>query len=456
MASTYDPAYIDWLMNDTQYSGMPSYEEDVWKDQSSWMTPASKGGNLAMDPEFLITSGLVDPGAFQPITSFDPVDAPGYQLKNRWKQGSAYEQYLAGQFEMGKTANEILADIQRFAANPGDDPIARDVVASLPPFIHYDEQTGQQTVTSQPDMRAVGDELRKFESVINSDPTGYTVDPTTGQPMMPTTEDSPMRLALLKAGIVNMPGEAYDPYSFAPAGAREQDAATMTDFVKANAARAATDIGASTDMAKRDAAQKAYQTWLRRIDPAELTASGLVPPTKEIDPYTLDDWSSKSAPGGGALDPGIARARRIIADHRAADDSGGDFGPIQPEGVTFYKGKGKGKQLDRLQVAQAHGLDMGSRGPATSARPAGQMRGAQALTAAMRRAAGEAQTQVIKNVALQRAAKRTGNDASNAAYYAQRQQAERQALAQQLLAAGRSPYDDEMNRRRAAVFGLGG
>ena len=66
---------------------------------------------------------------------------------------------------------------------------------------------------------------------------------------------------------------------------------------------------------------------------------------------------------------------------------------------------------------------------------------------------GAAQAKSHDALMNQRAAKGKKLATSDSYAYAQRQQAMRQALAQQLQAQGRSPLNDELNARKRLIFG---
>jgi hypothetical protein len=496
MADAFDDAYVQYLLGQMQGPNIPSYDEDLLKDQGTWMTQASKGGNLSTDLDYLMSAGLLAPGAYDPVTSFDPVDAPGYRLIQQWKGGSDYEQYLASQFEMGKSANEILADLQRIVADPGDDPTAQAISASLPRYYAQDPLTNELTVTEQPDMRAVGDELRRYESTILSDPQ-YTIGPD-GQPMMPTTEDSAARQAALEAGYVSTPGQGYDPYSFAPAGTYEEDQRILEARKQAAGSRVEGYTNQAIEFAKNKRTQDAYQSFLAALDnptPAGARAGG---PDRQGNPDIperggLADDAARfiDSPGehlGNFLSrlPGRATQLPGIMDRTTENVAGAldrQFGdPIEEVGsgqrdivLNGSYGSGNSWSLgipDRLTGgggAQPQGLtgandgDRGWSGWSAGSRAQSALPTREAILnqvlggmrAGARRAAGEAQGRNYQAHIARRQAEEADIAASDQLVLARRRQAARQALANQLLAQGRSPFQDEVNRRNQAIYGMG-
>ena len=249
----------------------PTLNEDLYKDQNSWLTGMSKGANAGTDLDYLTMTNQLQPGAYAPMSSYEPVDAPGFRLLNSYRQGTPLQRYIATMWEQGnKGAMEILTDLQGMIADPKGDPNAQAVIDSLPrATVAQQDRDGNVTgftTLPQPDMNLVRDSLQKFETTMLSDPE-YTVGPD-GQPVKVETEDSAAMKAWHDAGFVSDPTATYDPWSFAPAGARERETAAIE-----GAPGAQTEYDKSIAEAKRtreeaDAASATYQKWLKG-NPAE-------------------------------------------------------------------------------------------------------------------------------------------------------------------------------------------
>jgi hypothetical protein len=403
------------------------------------MTQASKGGNLGTDLDFLIQNDLLDYGAYDPLTSYEPVDAPGLRRMTQWSQGSPYQQYVAEWFRGGRSANELLTDLQSMVAQPSGDEFETAILQSMPKGQFYDEATSQYTMTDQPDMRAVGDELRSFENDVLSDPQ-YTLGPD-GQPVTATTEDSPARQALLEAGYTTTPGQGYDPYSFAPAGTMERDQETLAARGPAQAALVKAAVEQPLALLDQKRAAIAYQQWLARLEPEGGAGAG---PQGAV------------MPGGAATSPAINRnATGSIFDRpaRVGSPAINRNAPLIDRPARV--GGSTGPRDNSTPIMQ-RGPRVGARGGSPSgAPPLLDRESSQGLTAGFKREAGEAQARSLLARRNEMAAEDANVAASDQLLLARRAAAMRQSLADHLLRQGRSPFDDERNRSNAAIYGMG-
>jgi hypothetical protein len=218
----WDPAYIDWLMNTPQFEDDVSYDEDILADQGKRLTQASKYGNLVTDLDYQLATGGLQPGAFEPLVSYESVETPGRKRLNQWMGGSPYQKYVAEWLGSGRSANELLSDLTKMVAQPTGDPLENDIIGDMPKGQFYDEMTGQYKFTDQPNMAAVGEELRSFETDLLSDPE-HIIGPD-GTPVKVLSEDSPAMKKWRAAGMVSDPTAEYSAYDLAPAGTEQRDA----------------------------------------------------------------------------------------------------------------------------------------------------------------------------------------------------------------------------------------
>lgn len=195
--------------------GLPN---DAVDDLGGWMTNISKGSNLGTDLDYLIQNNLLDYGAFDPITTYEAVDAPGRRrLEQMMASGDPLQMFIARGFQSGQDANGVMTELQKkLAMEDADADILR---SRLPQSLDPDSPDA-------PDMFAVRDTLQSIESSLFSDPQGEMID---GQFMTSSTNDSPAREALLRAGYLNMPGETYDPWVFAPEGVTPESEQAIYD-----------------------------------------------------------------------------------------------------------------------------------------------------------------------------------------------------------------------------------
>jgi hypothetical protein len=493
----FDPAYIDWLLNEPQYEGNPSYDEDVLKDQGTWLTQASKGGNLTTDLDYLISSGLLQPGAFEPLSSYKPVEAPGAKRMAQWERGSPYQQYVAEWFKSGRSANELLSDLTRMVAQPSGDPMESNIVRDMPKGQFYDEMTGQYKFTDLPNMASVGEELRSFETDLLGDPS-HIIGPD-GTPVQVETEESPAMKKWRAAGFVSDPTAGYDPWSFAPEGTREKEQLLPAMA----AARQAEVLGRTALMkaANREArsAQPELQRWLdmqRDTESAYRPERGVGsdrpgnPDIPERGGFADDAARFMDSPGehiGNFLSRLPGRATQLpgavdrLAENIAgkADRTIGDplEGRLSGEQALFSLPRSYSDETRNWFMPGTSGNRAAPTGPnrrplnaglagggAAPGRTLAQMWGApqdranvveRGIRRGLERRVGPAAERGRAAQKALDAARERSTIAQYQAMYAARNQAMRQAMADQLMAAGRSPARDEINARNAAAYGLG-
>ena len=346
-----DPNILQAMMNYQVAPSPPSTNKDWQKAQGSYLTNLSKGANAVTDLDTQISLGGLSPGAFAPMTTLDPVDAPGARQLAQWRQGSPYQKFIAAGFDAGKSANQIFTELQKVVADPSD-PTAQSIRAELPRMTPYYDDRGHLVQPDPgpdglplPDMRLAGDEIRGFESNIQGDPEFQMVN---GQPMSATTKDSPARQALLDAGIVSDPQAGYDPYMFAPSGVTPESDAKIADTLKrwgpVNEARDTLYQTAATDAA---AADEAYRKFLTPRSPEDIAARvTLVAQDAHIFDGTIRDNLLLADPAAGQPELRDALAAAALLETVAGFFAGLDT-PVGPGGEAL-----SGGQRRRLSVAQ--------------------------------------------------------------------------------------------------------
>ena len=267
-----DPNILRAMMNYQQDPGLDFADEDVLSDQGKMLTQLSKYGNAGTDLDSMLMLGGIQPGAYDPITTLDPVEAPGARQLAQMRTGGPYQKWLAAETDAGKKPNQILLDIQKIIADPTTHPSGSLIVGDLPTQMIQPKQGGPYVIdpAGTPDVLAIRDEIEGLHKAINSDPDYQMVN---GQPMSATTKDSPARQALLDAGIVSDPQAGYDPYMFAPSGVTPESDAKIADTLKrwgpVNEARDTLYQTAATDAS---AADEAYRKFLTPRSPEDIAA----------------------------------------------------------------------------------------------------------------------------------------------------------------------------------------
>ena len=271
-----DPNILEAMLAYSVAPTTPSVDEDWQSAQGKYLTQLSKGGNAVMDLDTMISSGMLPAGAFDPMTTMEPVDAPGERQLANLRSGSPYQQWLAGKLDLKWNSGRILAELSKMVADPvaysAIEPEAPNIVGELPPMLpYYDEKTKKMVDprgpdgAPLPDLRAAGDEIRGFESAVQGDPEHTMVN---GMPVTATTEDSAAMKAWHDAGFVSDPTAGYDPYMFAPAGVTPESDQQLADS-EARWAKSKEVAGQNFDAGRSasTAADKAYRDWLKMMEP---------------------------------------------------------------------------------------------------------------------------------------------------------------------------------------------
>lgn len=454
----WDPAYIDWLMNEPQYEGNPSYDKDLLKEQGAWLTQASKGGNLTTDLDYLLSSGLLEPAAFEPLTSYEPVETPGARRMAQWERGSPYQQYVAEWFRSGRSANELLSDLTKMVATPSGDPKEQAIIADMPRGQFYDEMTGQYKFTDLPNMASVGEELRSFETDLLSDPE-HIIGPD-GLPVRVLTEESPAMKKWRAAGFVSDPTAGYDPWSFAPEGTREKEqmlpvtegireAELLSRMALLKAAHKEARSAPSALQRFLDMQRESGSTFIPQgrgagvgSPVARFMAEGDLGPGRNDNPTSINRNAGGAMPNSRSAAP-VGSGSPIGSFMTGRDRDSGV--PRNVGGRRINPGLGGGGAAPSKTLAE---MWLPSSGQLANRVETGVRRGLERRVGAAAEKGRAAQKELDK-------ARRAREAAGDAAFLAARSQAMRQAMADQLLAMGRSPARDEVNRRNAAAYGLG-
>lgn len=507
-----DDAYIQMLLDAGNPASTVSLDEDFQDFQGDWMTNTKKGASLAADPSFLITNNLMDYGAFDPLSSYEPVEARGYRRLSQWKQGNPYQQWVAGQLDAGQPASSILAALQKKVAQPTTEQ-DQAIISYLPTGTFFDQDAGKNIDTG-PDMRTISDELKGLETDIASDPS-FVIGPD-GNPATVTTEDSPMTKKLRSLGYASTPGTPYDPYSLAPAGVTpERDAGLQAARERAAADMAWTGTVAPMARTAADKEQEAYRRFLKEAlpvtgrdpattrlgghiqqpgeggwnpDPAKVAAMhaaslnarahadeyAAMPPGPMSDrfktghpdmpPSASSQWGDQiggwlnsalsgtaAMPGGDSQDQAGDWLNRLLPDN-ARDESMGRPDLVDYDANAARIRAKRGGVPDRTVANRPSGR--GGGGGDTN-QSIGAKLAHNVMALGMAKKAAAAQGKAHQAMLAMNDAKKKNTTAAAAVFAAKRQNAMRQALAQQLMSQGHSPFQDEVNRRNAAIYGLG-
>jgi len=445
MAGAWDPEYVNYLAAEPMYPGVPSYEEDEFDYQGDWMTEAKKGATLGADISYALMNNLLDPRVFQPISSYEPVDARGHRTLEKWKQGTPYQQYVADRFDQGWGSGQIRSELENWAADPttftqedgspGDPEVLSAILGDLPRYYARDPNNPDSPITrtTQPDFDRVDDDLQNLEGMIQSDPQFDIIDEN-GNPVKVTSEDSPMTKKARALGYYNTPDQMYDPWEFAPEGVTpETDAA-----LEVARRKAATDMAWQGGVAlpeaikDRDAQAERYRRFLDVQKPGGRSVA---------------DFKVAPSPGGGS-GGGFVRNIPQVTDETGNESTG--FVRNRIVSPEINPNPNKGFVRNRPQVATPGALGMKR---ASGRAPVNDPSILAGIIAQQKRKAGEAQARVVKGNLANVAAKKANLVASARAFDARRQQQERQALVQYLAANGRTPFTAEVNARRGGVYG---
>jgi hypothetical protein len=418
MAGPWDEEYINYLAAEPVYPSMPSYDEEELDFQGDYLTEAKKGAGLGADISYALMNGLLDPRVFQPLTSYEPVDARGYRTLQKWKQGTPYQQFVADKLEQGWGSGQIRNELQQMAIDPmswaGQDPeLAQAIIAELPRAYtqNFNDPSSPLTPTNQPDFARVDEDVQNLEGMIMSDPE-YTIGPD-GAPVRVKTEDSPMTEKARALGYYNTPGQAYDPWEFAPQGVTpEGDRAAVARAVGSSIDLGFADANKQVTRQASGRAGTELSRWLKTVGEEQAIQQG----RPEIDMTPVTDFPVPNInPYGGSFAGGSFRP------------TSGSSGTFTPRGNNFVP-----------PVGQVSG-PMAPDHSALLEEAKLKNRVAKAMDAKMREAAWGQRQQAI-----------AASDASRNAIQGQRM---RQALVEHLARNNRTPFTDEVNRRNAGVYG---
>jgi hypothetical protein len=451
-------AYARWLASQQDGSaggGEPLYlPNDTVSDLGSWMTNISKGSNLGTDLDYLMQNNLLDYGAYDPVTTYERGDAPGLRRLQQMRQGNPYQVALAS--AMYNTGNDAIAAfniIQRAIANPQDEDQA-SLINYIPK--RYDDQG---VITEAPDMAAVRSQLADIERSVLSDPMGEMID---GQFMTSSTQDSPATQALFKAGYATRPGEAYDPYSFAPQGTSYD-----SDLALMDAERQALERYIQSQKAQRTAQNVADQAGTA-VDKYNVgDPFGLIGPPTPANPdggFRYPDPVVPQGPDGPmwGWDGQISQA--VVASPKTAIEQ-----PLRVLGAISRPARGLfGKLLGtardtgsavkrRVQDGEFRDPNGGGMFPSLKDTKSLNLE----TNPFMRKAMGdrlleqqEAADRAYRDQGLQTARdKRAWQDDSDVAFAARFGDIQRQAMVRDMLSQGLSPFDDERRGRNQSVYG---
>ena len=428
MADFDQQALIDFLLQGAQTpypSQLPSDSLDDWGGDLNMLNRAA---SRFADPAYLIMNGFVDPGAFDPITTYEPVQVPGRQLLDQYfVGGNPLQKRIAELIDAGRLGSQILIELQ-------SDP---ELAQYAPRQMVEDASTGAYTPSDVPDWRAVQGEIESLTSTLASDPVfDQEYFERTGQYMSATTEDSPMREKLFDIGITSTPGETYDPYLFAPEG---QDARDVESFDREERTRETADSSVEQFNEQLAAMRRAMNAPEPLMQPnpggtqfINAATNGNAVPLQTPNRIGRGRHDGRPGPWTGAT-PGNAAPFPLGGTGGVPADLGRSRHDGRP-GPWTGAGASASGPLGGTGGASAN---LGARGG--SGRPPGV--GIWGVTPP------------IESFQDRYGKQKASTEAWAQAEINRRAQAQREAIVQELSQAGVTPFDDEIRRRNMMMYG---
>lgn len=286
-------AFLEYLMGSRTPtpSQLPS---DVLGDWGDDLNNLNRAASRAADPSYLITNQMVDPAAFDPITTYEPVQVPGRQLLDQYyTNGNPLQSRIAELIDQGRLGSQILIELQ-------SDP----ELAQYAPRQMVQGVDGSYEVSDQPDWRSVQDEIENVTSALASDPAfDQEFFQRTGQYMSAETNDSPLREKAMEMGFVSTPGEPYDPYMFAEEGRAQTDAEQEAARVAADLSYAQTELRRQREFEQlRDAIANNAQFDERQRDAQVMSRGSGAPVRKARRNPSADEWNEAVPPSVTGVD----------------------------------------------------------------------------------------------------------------------------------------------------------
>jgi hypothetical protein len=458
MAGEYiDPAMLQYLMEAEAAGADPWLDQtDTYNpyvlpiasdskqgtldEQGSRLTQLNKANNMMLNPGFVLSLGAGAGGAsrdaFNPVTKYQPVKVAGRSKLNQWRDdGDPVHSFVYDAIVNKKWSEQVQAAIRKIILDP-EQPDHQAFMEAIPPEITTDPISGATVASQNPDLKYVTSDVSGLYSALaNDDPwDGQTIDPTTGQPAMAQQEDSPLMQQLKEAGFTATPYDTYDPYGFAPEGVTpESDAAAQTNAQKMN------NVVRSTGEVARSQNERMTEMLLGKFD--------TTPPSPAAPKYPTSD-TQPAAPAGPAGPTGIDRALEKTPERGGWAD---DFARFIDEPMAYLNQAvpsdyyyPEDQTAGVSNVKPPSGVTQ-SRGPGPQAKP--QPR----LDPAVRK---RMEAEFAKANKAHMKAAGTGIVARNEAAQARFGQQQRQAMVEQLLAAGHSPFADQMRARQQQAWGV--
>ena len=412
---------------------------DAVDDLGGWMTDISKGSRLGTNPDYLIQNNLPDYGAYDPITTMEQVSAPGRRTLDQWAaSGNPLQSWLAGVMSAnGNDPMATLVELQKVVAE-GDEGEGAGLLEYIPRSLDPATPDALDLVTVRNELQSLSDLVRTEQDFVSDGQGGY---------LSSSTEDSPMRQALLDAGYVNIPGEAYDPWTLAPEGVTPESERAIYD----NERRADVALyGVDNPMAgtfggdRIGGAQPRMVNALRDLNNFKGADEAQAAMGKYLDWQKLSDfdnreWSphpnadQRSTPSGSQPNRALDGSQDGMLGTESVNWSPTNY---EPEGYDYGDNESRQAAPQRRKLA----------GP----RPPEVNEGHLALQRAVQRGLGEQFAKADK------AAGKAQQDHIGAMTSLNRSASgirQREAMAKAMLAAGFSPFDDERRNRNQSIYG---
>ena len=378
--------------------------------QNDRLTMGKKANDVMSDPAYIAQLGTgpggPGPEAFEPIVTYEPVKAPGYQnAMFMLNSGDPISSYIAGEMmgdpangQLGKTAIQIVNELKRAAKN---DP---ELAAALPTYVNT------MNMREEPDWKSVQSIADSLQKDIIADPQFNAIDEKTGLPANRVETLSEIG-QYFKDTNTPSPYETYSPDMLTTEG--HLNAEQWHDRKKDDASRR---VG---DSQKKKADMEAI---LRELTQGRTMDEpvGRVSPNMDLAPNT-----------GTGLAPG-----KLPSSALGVASTGYNNTPDPSFGTSEGRLRGLAAEDARRVAGQRRQAARSSQGgKATDMANRAKVNVDRANMAALmdRESLRAAQQWTKRNESKQR---------------------ERQAMIQQLTAAGYTPYNNTQRARQAGVFGI--
>jgi hypothetical protein len=291
MADQYlDPAMLQYLFEQGTGSSPGSMlarpeNTDDWgtlDEQGARLTQLSKASNLQANPNYVVGLGQqgYSPEAFQPVTSYTPINTKGRDQLQLWAAGNdPLRKFIGESLLNGASPGQVQSQLQVILSRPEGDPLRDSYFGSVPNAVKIDPMTGAQTpIPGGVDWNTLYKTVDSaYNDLLKDDPwDGQTVDEQ-GRPAAAKQEDSEAMQALKSMGFTVTPYDEFTQEQLAPEGLLEMQQQRLDPLIRENVANIEGTAAArrrSDEMVPQY--EKALQDSMART--AFQNAGGLAPP----------------------------------------------------------------------------------------------------------------------------------------------------------------------------------